>query len=160
MNTWSTLPENYLQRVYNTTLATVKRHTQQEENPMPADVLSVEAVRDNNAILHDYVTSEVALDIPEIGSTVPKIPIDSNCTDDTLHFGTPGACSNFEDEGEDGDAIPTAHRQGQALTDLGRIHLGTSDVDGYEDEVDDDADANEEEEESQANDGSTQNVED
>ena len=38
--------------------------------------------------------------------------------------------------------------------------LGPSDVDGYEGEDRDDADADEEEETSQANDGSTQNVED
>jgi len=41
-----------------------------------------------------------------------------------------------------------------------RIDLGPSDVDGYEGEDGDDADADEEEEESQADDGSTQNVED
>ena len=48
------------------------------------------------------------------------------------------------------------------MDDLGhsRFDLGTSDVDGYEGEDGDDADADEEEEASQAEDGSTQNVED
>jgi len=41
-----------------------------------------------------------------------------------------------------------------------RTDLGPSDVDGYEGEDGDDADADEEEEASQADDGSTQNVED
>jgi hypothetical protein len=41
-----------------------------------------------------------------------------------------------------------------------RTDLGPSDVDGYKGEDGDDADANEEEEASQADDGSTQNVED
>jgi hypothetical protein len=41
-----------------------------------------------------------------------------------------------------------------------RINLGPSDVDGYEGEDGNDADADEEEEASPANDGSTQNVED
>jgi hypothetical protein len=41
-----------------------------------------------------------------------------------------------------------------------RIELGPSDVDGYEGEDGNDADADEEEEASQAIDGSTQNVED
>jgi hypothetical protein len=41
-----------------------------------------------------------------------------------------------------------------------RTDLGPSDVDGYEVEDGDDADADEEEEASQAADGSTQNVED
>jgi hypothetical protein len=41
-----------------------------------------------------------------------------------------------------------------------RTDLGPSDVDGYEEEDGDDADADEEEEALQADDGSTQNVED
>jgi hypothetical protein len=41
-----------------------------------------------------------------------------------------------------------------------RTDLEPSDVDGYEGEAGDDADADEEEEASQADDGSTQNVED
>jgi hypothetical protein len=41
-----------------------------------------------------------------------------------------------------------------------RTDMVSSDVDGYEGEDGDDADADEEEETSQANDGSTQNVED
>jgi len=41
-----------------------------------------------------------------------------------------------------------------------RTDLGPSDVDGYQGEDGDDVDADEEEEASQANDGSTQNVED
>jgi len=46
------------------------------------------------------------------------------------------------------------------VTELERFDLGTCDVDGYEGEDGDDADADEEEEASQADDGSTQNVED
>ena len=45
MNTLNTLPESYQQRVYNNTLATVKRQIQQAENPTPAVVISVEAAR-------------------------------------------------------------------------------------------------------------------
>ena len=45
MNTWNTQPESYQQRVYNNTLATVKRQIQQAENPTPAVVVSVEAER-------------------------------------------------------------------------------------------------------------------
>jgi len=90
MNTWNTLPESYQQRVYNNTLATVKRQIQQAENPTPAMVLSVEAACVDNAILLDYLTSKVALEEPEIGSTDPNIPINNNCTDDDLHIGMPG----------------------------------------------------------------------
>jgi len=160
MNTWNTLPESYQQRVYNNTLATVKRQIQQAENPTPAVVISVEAARVDNAILLDYLTSEVALEEPEIGSTDSNIPIDNNCTDDELHFGMPGGSGDFEDEGDESDAIPTASRRRRAATELERFDLGTSDVDGYEGEDGDDADADEEEEASQAEDGSTQNVED
>jgi hypothetical protein len=162
MNTWNTLPESYQQRVYNNTLATVKRQIQQAENPTPAVVISVEAARVDNAILLDYLTSEVAIEEPEIGSTDPNIPMDNNCTDDELHFGMPGGSGDFEDEGDESDAIPTASRGQRAATELERFDLGTSDVDGYEGEDGDDADADadEEEEASQADDGSTQNVED
>jgi hypothetical protein len=165
MNTWNTLPESYQQRVYNNTLATVKRQIQQAENPTPPVVISVEAARVDNAILLDYLASEVAHEDPEIGSTHPNIPIDHNCTDDELHFGMPGGSGDYEDEGDeshDRDAIPTASRRRRPATELERFDLGTSDVDGYqsEDGDDADADADEEEEASQADDGSTQNVED
>ena len=166
MNTWNTLPESYQQRVYNNTLATVKRQIQQAENPTPAVVISVEAARVDNAILLDYLTSEVALEEPEIGSTDPNIPIDNNCTDDELHFGMPGGSGDFEDEGDKSDAIPTASRRRRAATELERFDLGSSDVDGYEGEDGDDADAeedsdaDEQEEASQVDDRSTQNVED
>jgi len=91
MNTWNTLPESYQQRVYNNSRATVKRQIQQAQNPTPAMVISVEAARVDNAILLDYLASEVALEEPEIGSTDPNIPIDNNCADDELHFGMPGS---------------------------------------------------------------------
>jgi len=113
MNTWNTLPESYQQRIYNNTLATVKRRIQQAENPTPAVVISVEAARVDNAILLDYLASEVALEEPEIGSTDPNILIDNNCTDDELHFGMPGGSGDCEvagDESDDRDAIPTASR--------------------------------------------------
>ena len=159
MNTWNTLPESHQQSVYNNTLATVKRQMQQAENPTPAVVISVEAARVDNAILLDYLTSEVALEEPEIGSTDPNIPIDNNCMDDELHCGMPWGSGDFEDEGDESDAIPTASRR-RLATKLERFYLGTSDVEGYEGEDGDDADADEEAEGSQADDGSTQNVED
>jgi hypothetical protein len=113
MNTWNTLPESYQQRVYNNTLATVKRQIQQVENPMPAVVISVQAPRVDNAILRNNITSEVALDEPQIGSTDPNIPIDNNGTNDELHFGIPGVSGDYEDEDNDSDerdGIPTASR--------------------------------------------------
>ena len=90
MNTWNTLQERYQHRVYKSTLATVKHHIQQGENPTSAMVNSREAARVNNGILLCYVSSEVALEQPEIGSTYPNIPIDNNFTDDELHFRMPG----------------------------------------------------------------------
>jgi hypothetical protein len=120
----------------------------------------MEAARVDNAILLDYLTSEVALEEPEIGSIDPNIPIDNNCTDDELHFGMPADSGDFEDEGDQSDVIPTASRRRWAATELKRFDLGTSDVDRYEGEDGDDADPDEEEEASEADDGSTQNVED
>jgi hypothetical protein len=145
--------------VNNNTLATVKRQIQQVENPTPAMVISVEAARVDNAILLDYLTSEVALEEPDIRSTEPNIPIDNNCTDDELHFGMPGGSGDFEDQGDESDAIPTSSRRQRAATELEMFDLGTTDVDGYEGEHGHNADADEEEEASQADDGSTQNVE-
>jgi len=114
VNTWNTLPESYQQRVYNNTLATVKRQIQQAENPTAAEVTSTDPAHVDDAILLDYLTSEVALEEPEIGSTDPNIPIDTNCTDDELHFGMPGGCEDYDDEGDEideSDAIPTTSRQ-------------------------------------------------
>jgi hypothetical protein len=136
--------------VYNNTLATVKRQIQQAENPTPAVVISTEAAGVDNAILLDYLTSEVAIEEPEIGSTDPNIPMDNNCTDDEMHFGMPRGSGDLEDEADESDAIPTASWQQQAATELESFDLGTSDVDGYEGEDGDDAD--EEEEASQADD--------
>jgi hypothetical protein len=163
MNTWNTLLESYQQRVYKNTLATVKRQIQQAENPTPAAVISTEAAPVDNAILLDYLTSEVALKEPEIERTDPNIPIDNNCTDDKLHFGIPGGCEDYDNEGDEigeGDAIPTASWRRRAATELERFDLGTSDVDGYEGDNGDDADADEEEEASQADEGLTQTLED
>jgi hypothetical protein len=80
--------------------------------------------------------------------------------DDELHFEMPGGCGDFEDVGNESDAIPTASWRRRAATELERFDLGTSNVDGYDGEDGDDADADEEEEASEADDGSTQNVED
>jgi hypothetical protein len=81
LNTWNPLLQSYQQRVYKNTLATVKRQIQQAENPMPAVVISMEAVRVDNAILLDYLTSEVALEEPEIDSTDPSILIGNDSMD-------------------------------------------------------------------------------
>ena len=107
--------------MYNNTLASVKRQIQQAENPTPAVVISVEAAHVDNAILLDDLTSEVALEEPEVGSTDPIIPIANNCTDDELHLGMPGGHGDYEDEGDESDvrdAIPTASRRRQPATEL------------------------------------------
>jgi len=78
---------------------------------MPAVVISVAAVRVDNAILLDYLTSEVALEEPEIGNTYPKIALETVCTDDKVHFGIPGGSGDYEDDGDESDqrdSIPTA----------------------------------------------------
>jgi hypothetical protein len=163
MNTWNTLPESYQQMVYYKTLATVKHQIQLAENPMPAVVSSMEAARVDNAILVDNLTSNVALEEPEIGSTDPNISIDNNCMDDKLLFGMPGGSGGYEDESDESDmrdGISTASRQRRPATNLERLDLGTSNVDRYEGEDGHDADADEEEQAWQADAGSTQNVED
>jgi hypothetical protein len=84
MNTWNTLPESYQQRVYKNTLATVKHQIHQAKILRLTMVISVEAACVANAIFLDYLTSEMALEEPEIRSTDPSNPLDNNCTDDEL----------------------------------------------------------------------------
>jgi len=89
--------------------------------------------------------------------------IDGKCTNDELHFGMPGGSGDNDHEGDESekhDAIPTTSRWRTAATKLNRFHLATSDVDGYEGEDGDDADADVQEEVLQAHVGSTHNVED
>jgi hypothetical protein len=143
MNICYTLPESYQQSWYNNTLATVTHQIQQAENPTPAVVISVEAARDYNANLLDYLSSEVALEEPEIRSTDPNIPIDINCTDETLYFVIPGGSGDFEDEGDESVAIPTAGQRRRAATDLEKFAMASGDVDEHESEDGDDADADE-----------------
>jgi hypothetical protein len=164
MNTWNTLPESYQHRVYINTLGTVKRQIQQAENPTPTVVISVEAARVENAILLDYLASEVALAELQVGSSDPNMPIDNNCMDDEHHSRMPGGSGDYGDESDeshDRDAISTASRRRRPATELEMFDLGTRDFDGYvgEDGDDADVDANEEEESSHVDDGSTQNVE-
>ena len=105
----------------------------------------------------------MALEEHEIGSTDPNIPIDNNCTDEELHFGMPRGSGNYEEEGDQSnvhDAIPTASRRQRPETELERFDLGTTHVDVYEAEDEDDGYADEEEDASQFDDGSTQNMED
>jgi len=113
MNTWNTLPESYQQMVYKKTLSSDKRQIQQAENPTPAVVISMEAMRVHNAILLDYLISKVALVEPEIRSTDADILIDNNCTYNELHFGAPGGCGHFEDEGDETDERDAIHNGSQ-----------------------------------------------
>jgi hypothetical protein len=163
INTWSTLQQSYQQRVYNNTLATVKRQIQQEENPTPAMVISVQAARVDNAILPDYFTSDVALEEPEIGSTDPNIPTENNCMEDQLHFRMPWGSGDYQDEGDESDVcnvISTACRRQWPMTELQRFDLGNSNVNEYEGKDRNKADADEEQEASLGDDGSTQNLDD
>jgi hypothetical protein len=72
-------------------------------------------------MLLDYLTFEVALEEPEIGSTDPNIPIGNNCTDDELHSRMPLGSGDIQDEGDESEAIPTASRPRQATTELERL---------------------------------------
>jgi hypothetical protein len=163
MNTWNTLPESYQPRVYSKVLTTVKQQIDEAENPAPAVVISVESARVDNTILLDYWASDVSLEEPEIGSTEQNLLTDNNYTVDEPHCGMPGAGRQYEDEGDERvmrDAIPTASRRRQPATELESFDMETSDVNRYEGEIDDNADADAEEAASEANDGSTQTVED
>jgi hypothetical protein len=114
---------------------------------MRTELISVKAAHVDNAILLDYLASEVALEEPGIGRTNPNIPIDNNRTVHELHLRMPGGSPDYEDERDESDvsdAVPTASRRRPPATKLKRFDLGTSDVDGYVGKDGDDADANEE----------------
>ena len=115
--------------MYKQTLATVKHQIQQAENPTTAVVISVDAACvDNDIILH-YLTSEMALEEPEIRSTHPNIPKDNNYTLDQLHLGMRGGSRDYKDGGDERDkhhAMPTASWRRPAATELERFDLGTS----------------------------------
>jgi len=139
------------------------RHIQQAENLMPDVVFSFEVARVDNCILLDYLTFEAMHEEPENGSTHRNIQIDNNSTEDVQHFPMPGGSGKYKDEGDkidNRDSIPTTSRRQQAATELVTFNLGSSNVDGYADEDVDDVDGDGEEEASQANDGSTPNMED
>jgi hypothetical protein len=97
--------------VYNNTLATVKHRIQQAENPTPAMVVSMEAALDDNAILLDYLTSEVILEEPDIRSTDLTIPINTKGMDKKYHVMMPAGSGDYDDQGDESDlrnAIPIA----------------------------------------------------
>ena len=99
--------------MFENTLATVKCELQLAENTTLGEVISTEAAHVDIASIHDYLTSKVAFEEPEIGRNDPNIPIDNDCTDDTLHFRMPGGSEGYEDDDEEieeSDAIPSASR--------------------------------------------------
>jgi hypothetical protein len=131
--------------------------------PMPAVVISLETPRVDNAICLDNLTSEVAVEEPEITITNPIIPIDNNCTDNKLHLGMPGGIRDDKDESDkcdERDTIPTTSQPRRAVTELKRFGWGIRGVNGYEGEDSVDANVDVEEEASQAHNGSTHNPED
>jgi hypothetical protein len=103
MNTWNTLPQSYHQRVNNNTVAIDKSQIQPAENRIPAVDVRTDPAQGDNAILVDYLTSEVASQACEIGRTDTNIRIDNNGTDDDQDFGMPGGSGNFADEGDESD---------------------------------------------------------
>jgi hypothetical protein len=128
-------------------------------------VITVEAASVENSSLLDYLTSNVEPEDPEFRRTDPNIQIDNNCMDDQLHIGMLERSGNHEEEGDEcdeHDAISTANTSQWPTTELDKIDQGTIGHDGYEGEHANDADedAHEVQDASQADDGSTQNLED
>jgi hypothetical protein len=149
--------------VNNNSLATVKYQIEQEEKPMPAVVITMEPARFINTLLLDYVTSKVGFVETEIKITDPHILVLNKCMDDKLHVLMARGSGDYENENNESDkynAIPTAIRRSRAATDLKTLDLGTSNVHRYMGTDGDNVHLNKEEQESQANDGSTENLDD
>jgi len=105
----------------------------------------------------------VALEEPEIRSTDPNIPIDNNWTNNEGQFRMPGGSTDQEHEGDESsvrNATPAARQRRWPATEFERFYLGTNDVDGYEGEDSDNADADEAKLASKAADRSMRIVED
>jgi hypothetical protein len=148
--------------VYNITLAIVMGQIRQVENPMPSVVISLEAAPFHNGMLHEHLTSKVALEEPEIRSTDWNILRDNKCMDDELHFRIPGVNGVYEDEGDErddpnkvdadgdleGEALQADDGSKKNVEDGGytSLDLSTSDVHGYKCVDTDDADPDEEDE--------------
>jgi len=162
MNTWNRLLESYQQRVYTNSSATVNHPIQQAENPMPAELLSTEAVSvDIASLLHD-LTSEVVVEKSEIRSIDPNFVMNTNCMDAKFHFRMPGGSEDNEDERDEidkRDAFPTVSQSQWATTDLKSFELETSAGDGCECYNTDDVNVDAEQDASQAADGSTHKLE-
>jgi hypothetical protein len=130
---------------------------------MPDEVIGTDAVRVDNPILLDNLTSTVVREEHEIKSTDQNIPMKLNCTNEKLHVAMPACCENSDDQGDkidDRHAISTTILRQQAATNSKWFDLVTSDVNGNEGDDGDDADADEEEEASQTNNGLTHTLED
>jgi hypothetical protein len=113
MNTWTTLPESYQQRVYIYSCVKVKCQIHQVENRMATVIFSKEAACVDNGILPEDLTSTVAVAESEIGSTDPNILIGNSCKGCKLYFGIQGGRGEYEPEGAKSDihdAIPTVSR--------------------------------------------------
>jgi hypothetical protein len=99
--------------VYTITHASFKREIQQAGNPTRAVPISVEAARDDNAILPDNLISKVALEVPETESSDRNIPINNNCKHEEHHSGMAGGRRDYADAGDQSNlwnAITTASR--------------------------------------------------
>jgi hypothetical protein len=130
---------------------------------MPPEVISMHAAHIDNVILLEYITSKVALEEPEIGSTAPKIQTDNNYMDGKQRFGMPGDHEDYESEGDkidESDAMPINGERQLAANDLVRVEPETSDFEGYDGDDGDRRDADQKEEVSQADDCAMQNLED
>jgi len=81
-------------------------------------VIRVEAAHVVKAILHDYLTSALALEGHEIRRADPYIPMHNNCTDDTLHIDIPNGSGDYEYEDEFGTTLVSVRNAGGFWTAL------------------------------------------
>jgi hypothetical protein len=135
MNSGNTLWESYQQRVYNDTVSAVHHQIELTENKIPAEVIRTEAVHIDNAILLDYLTSNVALEEAMIESSDPYILLYNHYPDDMLHFGLPCGSKDWDNESDTIDesyAIPTTCWRRWAETEFQKFELRTCDVNRYE----------------------------
>jgi hypothetical protein len=122
----------------------------------------MESAQGEDAHNLDYLTSNVALAAPENGSTDLNVLIDHHCMYDELCLWMPECSLDSHDEGDKHNkrnAIPTLWPRCLAVTELVRLDLRTSTNNWYESKYGNDVNVDIKEDASQADDESTDNLE-
>jgi hypothetical protein len=101
---------------------------------MPAVFIYVKGAFMDNAILLEYLTSNVAVTKPEIGCTHITVMVNSQFRDDKLYIWMAGDSGDFENDGDtikELNAFPTPSLRRLTITEHESFYMGNGDIQGY-----------------------------